>query len=764
MRELLIGARMAVTGGRDGWTRALLTALGVGIGVAMLLLAAAVPGALDARQARGDARDDLRLGEPVPAAADTLLVAPLETEFRGRPVRGRLLRPEGPQAPVPPGLTALPRAGEAVVSPALKKVLDSPDGDLFRPRLGGATVTGTIGAQGLAGPHELAFYLGTDSLTDGQAVRLDAFGGGLPGEELGPVLILLVVVIFVVLLLPIAVFLGTAVRFGGERRDRRLAALRLVGADTAMTRRIAAGEAAAGALLGVVVGAALFALARQVAPLVSLWDISVYAADVRPAPALVAVIVLGVPLVAVLVGLIALRGVLIEPLGVTRRAVAPRRRLWWRLILPVTGLALLYPLIGGIRDGGRADYQVAAGVTLLLIGSVALLPWLVDLTVRRLRGGPVGWQLAIRRLQLDSATSARLVNGIAVAVAGTIALQMLFATVEDESTRSTGQDTTRAQAAVQLAPRVDAPAALARLRATPGLGHSTGTLWALATPDRPASTAPSLLVDLRIGDCAALAEYARLGSCTDGDVFLVQGPPDAPPVDAFTPGTRLRVGDGGQEGAGATWSLPTTMPTVPAREDPFGGIQGAILATPAALPLTALGPLGVDFFATFDRTAPDALEHLRNAGASIDRFASVTSMSATTENNRFTNIRRGLYIGATLTLLLIGTSMLVGLLEQLRERRRLLAMLVAVGTRRTTLAWSVFWQAAVPVVIGLALATGFGIALGAVLLRMVGTSVSVDWSVVGLATGLAAAVVLLAVGLGLPALWRLLRADGLRTD
>ena len=42
---------------------------------------------------------------------------------------------------------------------------------------------------------------------------------------------LLLVIILVVLLLPVAVFIATAVRFGGERRDRRLAALRLVGAD-----------------------------------------------------------------------------------------------------------------------------------------------------------------------------------------------------------------------------------------------------------------------------------------------------------------------------------------------------------------------------------------------------------------------------------------------------------------------------------------------------------------------------------------------------
>ena len=70
---------------------------------------------------------------------------------------------------------------------------------------------------------------------------------------------------FVVLLLPVGVFIAAAVRFGGERRDRRLAALRLVGADGRMARRIAAGEALAGALLGLVLGAGFFLLGRQLA-------------------------------------------------------------------------------------------------------------------------------------------------------------------------------------------------------------------------------------------------------------------------------------------------------------------------------------------------------------------------------------------------------------------------------------------------------------------------------------------------------------------
>ncbi|WP_433227920.1 FtsX-like permease family protein [Micromonospora sp. CA-248260] len=753
LADLAMGARMAVTGGREGWTRALLTAVGVGIGVAMLLLATAVPGALDARQARGDARDDLRFGEQIAAGPGTLLVHALDTEFRGRPVRGRLLRPEGPAAPVPPGLTALPAPGEVVVSPALRRLLDSPDGPLFTPRLGGARVTGAIADEGLAGPNELAYYQGDDRLSDTSgATRLDRFGGGLPGEGLGPVLMLLVAVIFVVLLLPIAVFLGSAVRYGGERRDRRLAALRLVGADTTMVRRIAAGEAAAGALLGVVVGIGFLLAGRQLVPLVTLYDISVYADDIQPPTALLLAVVLAVPALAVLVAMLALRAVVVEPLGVARRSTPVRRRLWWRLLLPAVGLAMLLP-VAGLRegDGGVTRWVVPAGAVLLLIGTVTVLPWLTDLLVRRLRGGPVSWQLAVRRVQLDSATSARLVNGIAVAVAGTIGLQMLFAGIAGDFTTASGQDTSRAQVQVQFLDQPDLARVLRQLGGADGVTAATGTLVSVATigsPDGPP-------VEIRVGDCAALAEFARLDRCADGDTFLASDPndPTVIPADAM-----LVVRDNSR------WRLPTAARAAQARPDPAGWMQNGVLLTPAAAATRTLGPLHSTVYLKLDPAKPDAVEHVRNAVAAIDLATPVSVLSSTIESPRFADIRRGLAIGTVVTLLLIATSMLVGTLEQLRERRRLLAMLVAVGTRRSTLGWSVLWQTALPVGVGLVLAVGFGLGLGAALLRMVQAPVTVAWPVVGFAVGLGALAVLAISGLSMPLLWRLTRADGLRTE
>ncbi|MFC7481276.1 FtsX-like permease family protein [Luedemannella flava] len=562
MNELIIGARMALTGGREGWIRTALTALGVGVGVAMLLLAASLPVALQARGDRGQARADLIGSVIEKPAANTLLSFTVDTAFRGTAVRGRLVEAEGPQAPVPPGLTRLPRRGEVAVSPALRDLLATPDGQrLFAPRLGGDTVTATIGDDGLLGPGELVFIRGAD-LDPGSSTRLDHYGDTGPDAPQSPLLTFLVIVIFVVLLLPLGVFLSAAVRFGGEGRDRRLAALRLLGADPRMTRLVAAGEAAVGALFGLLVGAGLFLLGRQLVPLVTLWDISVFAADIRPAPGLVAVIAVTVPAVAVVVSLVALRGVLIEPLGVTRRVGGPRRRMWWRVLLPAVGLALLWPLVGGVREGidDRMIYQIAAGATLLLLGTVTLLPWLADLLVRRLRGGAVAWQLAVRRLQLDSAASARLVNGIAVAVAGTIGLHTLFAAVEREVTVQTGQDLTRAHAEVIVfAPNAGAPAVARALLAAPAVTGATATSYVtgVSMKDNGATVA-----GIRVGDCAALAEIATLGDCADGDVFVATSDEAGQVELSIPPGTRLAVGDG------IAWTMPAGARQVPARTDP----------------------------------------------------------------------------------------------------------------------------------------------------------------------------------------------------
>ncbi|MGW2782021.1 ABC transporter permease [Streptomyces populi] len=771
-RDLAMGVRFAFTGGREGWIRTLLTAVGVGLGVALLLLTTALPNVLSARHEREQARRDYTYDyTPKPPADDTLVIADLDSTYRGDDVRGRLMQPDGPRAPLPPGLRTFPAPGDMVVSPALKELLASDDGALLRKRLP-YRITGTIGESGLIGSRELAYYAGADGLAakidPPNVARISAFGEPHPfaAEAADPVLLLLVLVVFAVLLMPVAVFVATAVRFGGERRDRRLAALRLIGSDSRMVRRIAAGEALAGALLGLVLGTFFFLAGRQIAGTAEVFRVSVFPSYLNPSPALAVLVAVAVPVAAVLVTLFALRGVVIEPLGVVRTARPARRRLWWRLLLPAGGLALLYPMLGQGRENGDFNqYMVTCGVLLLLVGVTALLPWVVEAVVARLHSGGVAWQLAVRRLQLSSGSAARMVNGIAVAVAGAIALQMLFTGVDADYTKATGQDVTRAQMEVSV------PDGVPMARVTRELGATKGVRKVVALSEGNVGErrmSAELNAQMTVGDCAALREVATLPSCREGDVFALRGSDYDDNMQKLAGFRTLFLdpadGEEDTESTPVAWTVPRGLKQAQTRLDMTGVKRGGFLVTPAALPAKGAATVRGHVFLGLDPSVPDAQEYVRNTTARIDPLAQPMTWSATVESGRFTSIRTGLFVGAACVLALIGVSLLVSQLEQLRERRKLLSALVAFGTRRRTLSMSVLWQTAIPIALGLGLAAVVGLTLGTVLLKMTGTSVSVDWVSVLSMTGVGAGVVLLVTLLSLPPLVRLMRPDGLRTE
>ncbi|WP_022930069.1 ABC transporter permease [Patulibacter americanus] len=752
LRDLALGARLAISGGRGAWVRTAMTAVGVGLGVALLLLAASFPTAIAARDDRTSARDDYRFGVPeVRRGPASLLIADAPTVFRGVDVRGRLVQPEGPDAPLPPGLDRLPRAGEVVVSPRLQELLDRPDAALLRPRIPGRVV-GTIGDAGLEGPVEAAYYAGAADLSvESGARRIDRFGSVQPDEGLDPVLAFLVVVAVVVLLLPVAVFVAAAARFGGEARDRRLAALRLVGADRRGVRRIAAGESLVGALGGLLVGAVVFGLATRVVPELPVASLSLFASDVRPALPLALLVLLAVPAVAVVVTQIALTRVAIDPLGVVRRGATRSRRLAWRLALPVVGLLLLVPLLGVDLTQGEGFNPVltSAGVVLLLVGVTALLPWLVEALVDRLDGrGGVAWQLAVRRLQLDRGASARTVSGIAVAVAGAIALTSLFGAVEDDRAVATGADLEAAQAQVYYTVRPgrdDAAQLDRRLAAVPGvrsvLAWSEASITEAAHPDRSAF--------LTVASCSTLRRLARIRSCQDGDAFVT---PEGP-----APGASVRIAETGP------WRVPADARRVVSDPKPSGGDTTGVLATPsAAADLTSVGATYADV--ALDARNPDHLEGLRNAAAAVTPLAVAQELQSTRDDRDLAAVRRAVYAGAVAVLALIAASMVVAALEGLHERRRLLASLVAFGTPPRTLGRSLLLQTAVPVALGLVLAIGVGLGLGALLLRIVGSPVRFDVvPILGIAA-VGAAVVPVVTALTVPALRRIVRPDGLRTE
>ncbi|MFJ4962931.1 ABC transporter permease [Streptomyces sp. NPDC088729] len=766
MPSLLLGMRFAVTSGRDGWIRTLLTAVGVGLGAALLLLTAAIPNALDARSARSDARSDHGLAVVIPRAANTLLVGRIQDAAGDGEVRGRLVHAEGPDAPVPPGLSGIPEPGDMVVSPALDELLGSPEGASLKKRLP-YRVTGTIGDGGLLGPNELAYYAGDDTLKvgEGEVVRVDAYDSVSPPTAIDSFLTLLIVVMLVVLLMPVGVFTIASLRFGGDRRDHRLAALRLIGVDREGTRWIAAGEVLAGSLLGLVAGTGFFLLARAWIGDISVAGLDVFPADADPSPALGVLIAVLVPACALAATLLSMRGVLVEPLGVVRSARARTRRLWWRLLPVVASLALLTQLVDGNRGAGYFNTsQVISGTVLLLIGVIVLLPWIIEASVRRLDGGSVSWQLAVRRLQLSSGTAARLVSALAVAVAGAIALQMLFTSLESDYVKNT-HATHDMRVTLVGAPAELRDELASAVRGADGVKSTSVLVSQNLGPTSPAKD-DGYRSPLTVGDCASLRRLADLPSCADGDAFLLDmGVENYQVKELVSPGTRLLIGSAEQRDGsyrGVPWAVPDRLPTVP----PVTGSEAldGVLATPGAMPRLDRMPADILVQVDLRRDSTAEADSVREAASAVHPLAAVTAEKATVTDRKFANVVKGIGIGTVALLLLIGLSLLLSTLEQLRERKRLLAALVAFGTRRSTLGWSLIWQAVLPVALGMLLAGATGVLLGSVLQLMISRTPVVDWAGVAALTGAGGAVVVLTTLLSLPALWRLIRPDGLRHE
>jgi hypothetical protein len=737
VHEFAFGMRMALLGA-DARLRLALTAAGVAFGVALLLIAASVPHMVAAHESRAATLEPIE-GQ----VGGSLRLLSTDTTFRGQAITGFTLQVVGSRPPIPPGVARLPAAGEIVVSPALAAVLRGPGGGELLRRLD-ARVVGTIGDRGVTEPSELRFYRGGDAL------------GGLPGSlfVLGfgdrartvtsPVITLLVIVMLVALLLPVAAFVSTASRFGSDARDARLAAMRLLGADRGATARIAAGESLLGALIGVVGGVGLFLAIRPLAPQIDVAGISVFAADVQPSAALAVLVVVLVPMTAIVSALATMRRVLVEPLAVSRRARTARRRLAWRLGVPLAGFAVLAPFIEDrSRLGTTAgEIQASAGVLLALVGLTAILPWLLERVVGRAPDGPTPWLLAVRRLRSTDSTGGRVIGAIMLAVAGAIALQMVFGAAAAQTSAVPGLDEAR-----------DVLLVSAHVTAVDGAIAEAGTLRVRGVSDVIA-VAQRTTPDgdtITVAPCPVLRELATIARCDGSSAFVLAG-------SGLRPGAVLRLGPH------RLWRIPASAPTVQPGAGQLVFAPGSVLLAPSvarpSLRTTSL--LAAVRLRPGDRAAADLVS---DAAARLDPFADVTSLtSAISGARQLDSLRRVLLTGAVVVLLAIGASLVVAVAEQLRERRRVLAELAAVGVPRATLAWSLALQSALPVLLGLALAIVIGCGLGSLLTTIIRLPVSYDWGAIGVLAGGGVVVIGLVTSLTLPLLWQLTKPIELRTE
>ncbi|WP_177220965.1 ABC transporter permease [Lentzea xinjiangensis] len=401
----------------------MLVVLDIGLCVAVLLFAAAAIDTIGSSSDREAARApvlDKRAG------VTPLSLVNISSAYRGSSISGRQVR-GGPLSPVPPGVPAIPGPGEVFVSPELARLLDSDPA--LRARFGG-TRAGLIEPSGLVDAGELYFYEGVDRLPDDRDITTAyAFGDERRGGTT-PAEMILVSGVAVVLLAPLLVFIACVGRLGGVERDQRLATLRLLGATAPQVRRIAAAESLAGAVAGLAVGVAMFFAVHRRVDGLQVGNFRFSAADFVPPWwrfALVLLIVLVLVVGAVLLGM---RSTVVEPLSVTRDSGAPMRRLRWRLLPAASGVAFLLPIaLDLVHENKDVTMLVSCAIASALVAIPVLLPWLVERAVAPLTGGLPSWQLAVRRLQVDSGTPSRVVGGIAVVLAAAVGGQTIITSV-----------------------------------------------------------------------------------------------------------------------------------------------------------------------------------------------------------------------------------------------------------------------------------------------------------------------------------------------
>jgi hypothetical protein len=470
-----LGVRFALAGDREAVGRLALIAVGVAVGVGLLLATIASLHAINAQNSRyawletGFSGSDAPAGSgqatsaaapPAPsvASASASASAPASAsasatadggtasdrlwwrlradEYEGREIGRVDVAATGPHSPVPPGIARLPKAGEFYASPALARLLARTPRAELGDRFPGVLV-GTIGSAALPAPNSLIIVIGhaaaelapqsdvgqvsaISTTTPASCADGCAFGVGISADALT----LILSVVAAALLFPIMIFVGNATRLSAARREQRFAAMRLVGATPGQISVISAVESGMAALTGAVGGFGVFYAARPALAGIPFTGQPFFTGDLMLGVRDVVLVAVGIPVVAVVAARVALRRVNVSPLGISRR-VTPRPPRAWRVLPLAAGLGELayaaYVADIGARSSTSTSVEAAvflSGVLLTMMGLLAAGPWLTMLCSRSIAGHArrAATLVAARRIADNPQAAFRSVAGLVLAL------------------------------------------------------------------------------------------------------------------------------------------------------------------------------------------------------------------------------------------------------------------------------------------------------------------------------------------------------------
>lgn len=671
---ILLGLRLALRGGREASVRLLFTALGVGLGVALLCFTLAGFNGLKAKDAREgwySTSAHNRVPSVDESRSDPLWWALSSTRYRGEAIVRVDVASMGEHSPVPPGLTDVPAAGEYSVSPALARLLARAPAEELGDRFPGR-LAGLIAERALSSPDSLVAIVGrapgeVSALPAAERVRsIEA----APRQRTYSGFLKIVLGLGAAgLLIPVLVFVATSTRLAAARREERFAAFRLVGATPRQVNSLASAEAGVAAAAGTALGFALFWVFRPVVASIPFTGEPFFTQDLSLGWKALLGIVAGVPLAAVAVSLWSLRRVRISPLGVTRRVTPkpPRARRVALLLAALVALGLFR-----FADGGSVllQWAIISCFALIAVGIVVAGPWLTLVGARALArvARRDTTLIAGRRLSDDPGRAFRAISGLVLAVfVGTVFVGVVGTAISQQNVINP-----------TLLPKSVVAANLGEADTTES-GRTDATAASLTGAQTEALAAR--LSTMR-GVRAVVPVYASRAGTGDGDLGLIRAS-----------GWRQL----GVSGAGAfrdgviqvrTWDLlmgdPTPRP-----------------ASARMLPSEGLAKLHIRMLLVASDGRQATLERVRTAIEMAASGSEPMSVGEVDEENyaMIGMLQRMVDVGIILCLVIAGCSLAVSVAGGLIERRKPFSLLRLTGMPLSHLRRIVMLEAIVPLVV-----------------------------------------------------------------
>lgn len=428
--KLRLALKLLLSGGRRTISRQILITVSVAIGAALLLAGLASLHLYNRHMAR-EVWDSAytakvqRIDEQQQRPAN-LLVASRTDFYQGKAIKVVHVAPLNEAAEMH-GVPQVPAPNQYYASPELARLLDSAPKDQLGNRFAGLNRAGLIEADQLDSPKQLVMLVGHEPQAMSVFNEVHKISGFYPrslgtevGGDVAPALTRAMIVVGISgFLLPIIILIGSSTKIASYRREENLAVLRLIGATVRQTRLLTALDALIGAGIGAVAGLGLYMLVRYAVLGTRTADLPFNYFDFSVPAMLKLLVFIAVPVMAIAVGLLALRRVNISPLGVSRRvkSSSPRPR---QAAVLIAGIMLF---VGSIilrtqTEGSIIIATAAIGFLLITVGLVMAGPWLL-LALSQLmsrKSGSAPLLIASRRMAYDPKTSFRAVAGVVMIV------------------------------------------------------------------------------------------------------------------------------------------------------------------------------------------------------------------------------------------------------------------------------------------------------------------------------------------------------------